>query len=533
MDTEPLHNAIIVWSIAGSDNSAGAGIAADIKTLQSFSSKTQPVHLCTLITAVTAQHSNGVDAVMAMPVTLLQQQADALLKDACPAVIKIGLLATAEHVRWLSLLLVQLRQQNPTLLVLYDPVAISSSGDRLAGATLYQAVFKYLLPQLDILTPNLPELWALTLQAPALSHKTAALQQLFQAGVKAIIVKGGHSASQSQVVDELFIASPFRYHGHSAYTHYVALSSPRQHHAFSRGTGCCFSSAVAAALALGYPLEDAFVLAKSYINQALHQPIAINANTGCPGHYGIPSDSRYLPTLSETNPVADVTPSLTQVTPLTLSPAFKPLKAPLGLYVIVPSVEALKRALVAGVKTLQLRIKQATSTQLKHDIMQAIHLCQQHDVQLFINDHWQLALELGAYGVHLGQEDITTANLLALQQAGLRLGVSSHAFYKLLRAQQLQPSYIAIGAIFNTQTKNMAGKIQGLHKLKYYCALFNTVPLVAIGGINADNAHLVLGSGITNLAMVQAFANATEPQQWVKQMQALISQHVKGAHHAE
>ncbi|MDR7120676.1 thiamine phosphate synthase [Rheinheimera soli] len=496
----------VIWSIAGSDNSAGAGIQADLKTSQSFSTPEQPLHLCTLVTAITAQHSSGVDSCMAVSVAMLHQQAMALLKDAKPTVIKIGLLVNKLQVLWLADFLQELRQQQTDLLVIYDPVAISSSGSRMADADLYQAVMQHLLPQLDLLTPNLPELEAFTKAAPA----KQAVQQLFEFGVKAVLVKGGHNFDTQSCTDELFISPQFSFRGYPAYSHQISLRSPRQQHQFNHGTGCCFSSALAAALALGYALEDAFVVAKSYINQGLSQPVAITECSGTLGHWGFPAKADYLPELL----TEDLQPP---------AKSFAPLKAPLGLYVIVPSVAELQRALAAGVKTLQLRIKSTDQVLLRQEIQQAIQLCQQHDIQLFINDHWQLALELGAYGVHLGQEDINSANLAALRQAGLRLGLSSHGFYKLLRAQQFQPSYLAIGAVFATQTKEMGGKLQGLQKLARYSALFPTIPLVAIGGIHEHNAQAVLACGIQHLAVVQAFAKAAEPTLWVQQMQQLIA----------
>ncbi|MGY5798348.1 thiamine phosphate synthase [Rheinheimera faecalis] len=506
--THAANQATILWSIAGSDNSAGAGIQADLKTIQSFSKPEQPLHLCTLVTAITAQHSSGVDACMTVSVDLLQQQAIALLKDAKPSVIKIGLLVNSAQVLWLADFLQQLRKSQPDLLVIYDPVAISSSGSTMAEPDLYQAVMQHLLPQLDLLTPNLPELEALTQS----SDPELAVQLLFKADVKAVLVKGGH-AETTVCTDQLFISADFRYCGYPAYTHQIRLRSPRQQHAFNHGTGCCFSSALAAALALGYALEDAFVVAKTYINQGLSQPVVLTEHTGTLGHHGFPAKPEFLPEL------------LTEhLQPQTQTQAFAPLKAALGLYVIVPSVTELQRALAAGVKTLQLRIKNTDQQLLRQQIKEAIQLCQHPDIQLFINDHWQLALELGAYGVHLGQEDIDKANLAALQQAGLRLGVSNHGFYKLLRAQQLKPSYLAIGAVFATQTKEMGGKLQGLQKLYRYPALFPKIPLVAIGGINATNAKAVLANGIRHLAVVQGFAKATDPKLWVQQMQQLISE---------
>jgi hydroxymethylpyrimidine kinase/phosphomethylpyrimidine kinase/thiamine-phosphate diphosphorylase len=505
--THSANQATILWSIAGSDNSAGAGIQADLKTTQSFSTPEQPLHLCTLVTAITAQHSSGVDACMAVSTELLQQQAMALLKDAKPSVIKIGLLVNKLQVLWLTEFLQELRQQQADLLVIYDPVAISSSGSRMAEPDLYQAVIQHLLPHIDLLTPNLPELEALTQS----SNTEQAVELLFNTGVKAVLVKGGHTET-THSTDQLFISADFRYRGYPAYTHQISLSSPRQQHHFNHGTGCCFSSALAATLALGYALEDAFVVAKTYINQGLSQPVAITESSGTLGHWGFPAKPEYLPEL------------LTENLQLPAKP-FAPLKAALGLYVIVPSVTELQRALAAGVKTLQLRIKNTDQQQLRPQIKEAIQLCQQPDIQLFINDHWQLALELGAYGVHLGQEDIDQANLAALQQAGLRLGVSSHGFYKLLRAQQLQPSYLAIGAVFVTQTKQMGGKLQGLQKLARYPALFPQIPLVSIGGIHESNAKAVLATGIRHIAVVQAFANAAEPKLWVQQMQELLHAH--------
>ena len=136
--THAANQATILWSIAGSDNSAGAGIQADLKTIQSFSKPEQPLHLCTLVTAITAQHSSGVESCMAVSVELLHQQAMALLKDAKPSVIKIGLLVNSAQVLWLTDLVKQLRQQQPDLLVIYDPVAISSSGSIMAEPDLYQ-----------------------------------------------------------------------------------------------------------------------------------------------------------------------------------------------------------------------------------------------------------------------------------------------------------------------------------------------------------------------------------------------------------
>ena len=103
----------------------------------------------------------------------------------------------------------------------------------------------------------------------------------------------------------------------------------------------------------------------------------------------------------------------------------------LGLYPVVDSVEWIERLLNAGVSTIQLRIKDKTDEEVRDDIQQAIALGKKHNARLFINDYWQLAVELGAYGVHLGQEDLETTDLLAIHQAGLRLGISTHDEHEL------------------------------------------------------------------------------------------------------
>lgn len=130
---------------------------------------------------------------------------------------------------------------------------------------------------------------------------------------------------------------------------------------------------------------------------------------------------------------------------------------------------------------------------------------------MFINDHWQLALEAGAYGVHLGQEDLAVADLHALAQAGVRLGLSSHGYFEILLALQLKPSYLALGPIFATATKDVAAPPQGLARLARYARLAAPhAPLVAIGGIGAGNLAEVLAAGVGSAAVVSAVTGAAD-----------------------
>lgn len=182
----------------------------------------------------------------------------------------------------------------------------------------------------------------------------------------------------------------------------------------------------------------------------------------------------------------------------------------LGLYPVVDSLAWIVRLLDAGVTTLQLRIKDQPDDLVEPDIEAAILLGRQYRARIFINDYWRLAVKHGAYGVHLGQEDMDTADLAAIQRAGLRLGLSTHDDGELARAKALQPSYIALGHIFPTQTKIMPSQPQGLADLARLAATLPGVSTVAIGGIGIDRVDDVLRCGVGGIAVVSAITKAAD-----------------------
>ena len=193
----------------------------------------------------------------------------------------------------------------------------------------------------------------------------------------------------------------------------------------------------------------------------------------------------------------------------------------MGLYPVVDTVDWLERVLKQGVKLTQLRIKDPDPLQLKAQIAQAIALGEKYQAQVFINDFWQYAIELGAYGVHLGQEDLYDADLQCIRQAGLRLGISTHDEHEMQRALTIQPSYIALGHIFPTQTKMMPSKPQGLEKLKnQVIKLAGKVPTVAIGGISQQRFADVVKTGVDSVAVVTAITLANDPDQTILDLQA-------------
>lgn len=142
-------------------------------------------------------------------------------------------------------------------------------------------------------------------------------------------------------------------------------------------------------------------------------------------------------------------------------PDFPTVPFRLGLYPVVDSVAWIERLLEAGVRTIQLRIKDKRDEEVEADVIAAIALGRRYNARLFINDYWRLAIKHRAYGVHLGQEDLETTDLKAIQAAGLRLGVSTHNDMEIDVALAAKPSYIALGHVFPTQTKQMPSAPQG------------------------------------------------------------------------
>lgn len=193
-------------------------------------------------------------------------------------------------------------------------------------------------------------------------------------------------------------------------------------------------------------------------------------------------------------------------------PNFPPVPFRLGLYPVVDSVAWIERLLATGVQTLQLRIKDKQEDEVEADIVAAIALGRRYNARLFINDYWRLAIKHQAYGVHLGQEDLETTDLEAIRAAGLRLGVSTHDDMEIDVALAASPSYIALGHVFPTQTKQMPSAPQGLEQLARHIERLADYPTVAIGGISLERAPAVLATGVGSIAVVSAITQADDWQ---------------------
>ena len=505
----------VVWTIAGSDSGGGAGIQADIKAMQSFG-----VHGCTAITALTAQNSLGVEALNPISTDVIESQLLALESDMKARVIKIGMLANVQQIQLISEHLKHYKATWPVApLVVYDPVAIASSGDLLTEEDTVSAIKECLLPLVDVITPNTHETQLLTgiyLIGPSAVKEAAAKLQSW--GAKAVLIKGGHwDYPSGYCIDYCSDASSY---GSNEYW----LGNEKIQTPHSHGTGCSMASVIAACLAKGYPLKDAFILAKAYINQGLKAAVRYGEGIGPVAQTSFPDNLDDYPQVIEAGSWLGDELDFEQPNEFTMAAGFTECENKrLGLYAVVDSLYWLEKCLAQGVKTVQLRMKNASEEELEHAIAAAVTLGKKYDGNVYINDHWQLAIKHGAYGVHLGQEDLLEANLVAIKESGMRVGISTHGFYEMLRAHNYRPSYMAFGAIYPTTTKDMTGQIQGLEKLKRFVPLMSDYPTVAIGGIDLSRAGEVAATGVGSVAVVRAISEASDYQQAIADLQMAIN----------
>jgi hydroxymethylpyrimidine/phosphomethylpyrimidine kinase len=251
-------------TIAGSDSGGGAGIQADLKTFAALG-----VYGSSVITAVTAQNTVGVTAVLDLPVDLIAAQLDAVMSDIGADAAKTGMLSSPEIVRAVA---AGVRRWEVERLVV-DPVMVAKSGDRLLREDAIEAVRDELLPLALVVTPNIPEAEVLagsSIASEAEMREAARVIRGF--GPKYVVVKGGHL--EGEAVDIVFDGSAFH-----------ALSRPRVPTQHTHGTGCTFSAAIAAGLAKGTAPLDAIAAAKEYLYQALRGAYRVGAGHSPVHHF--------------------------------------------------------------------------------------------------------------------------------------------------------------------------------------------------------------------------------------------------------
>jgi thiamine-phosphate pyrophosphorylase len=186
-------------------------------------------------------------------------------------------------------------------------------------------------------------------------------------------------------------------------------------------------------------------------------------------------------------------------------------------YPIVPDLAWLQRLVPLGVKTIQLRLKDATGDTVRREIAASLKVCASHGCQLIVNDYWREALELGADFVHLGQEDLAGGDVAAIKAGGIRLGISTHSHEELEIALAAAPDYVALGPIYETKLKVMKWAPQGLGRIADWKRRIGALPLVAIGGITPARADAVVAAGADSIAVITDFFTHADPDARVRQ----------------
>jgi len=186
-------------------------------------------------------------------------------------------------------------------------------------------------------------------------------------------------------------------------------------------------------------------------------------------------------------------------------------------YPIVDNAAWLERLLPLGIKLVQLRMKDRhgnipDEVTQRQEIIRARDLCAAHNCQLVVNDFWQIAIDEKCDYIHLGQEDLDTADLKAISKAGIKLGLSTHDDSELDRALANNPDYIALGPIYPTILKEMKWDAQGLDKITRWKKQVGNIPLCAIGGINLDRAEGCFDAGAGIVSVVTDILLSDEPE---------------------
>lgn len=478
-------------TIAGHDPTGGAGLVADLAVWDALGWRGASV-----ATALTAQSSYGVQAVQAVDVELLRSSLHTLLADGEPAAVKIGMLGNAAVAEEVAQFI-----EARACPVVWDPVLAASDGTPLWSRTQGGGLAMRLARRADLITPNRVEAGAL-LDLPAwdAGEPPAAWVSSIRgrwldegAQHRAVLVKGGHAWGEYST-DWLFTRS--------AVLPLVSRRLPRSAH----GSGCVHASVCAARLAEGWSVLDAATEAQLRVHAGIDQAVTIG-----PGRPNTRAAAR--------PDSGDLPWQPLPAQPAEPPPDFSRLNGPIGFYPVVPDADWVLRLLEWGVCTVQLRVKDVQGAALREQIRTAVQAAREvPGTQLFINDHWREALDVGAYGVHLGQDDVHTADLPAINAAGLRLGLSTHTPGEIARAHALRPSYIALGPVYPTTLKVMPYRPLGLERLAMWRDwLSPRYPVVAIGGIGVAQMAGVRAAGASGAAVVSAVTQAPNPRLAVRE----------------
>ncbi len=488
---------VTALTIAGSDPSGGAGIQADLKTFSALG-----VYGATAITAVTVQNTQSVKYVHKLPPQVVYDQIVAVMEDVTVDAVKIGMVNDAETLDAIVRALTAYRSK----FLVVDPVMVSTSGCALMQPDALAIMKERLLPMADLVTPNLPEAW--TLAGTDTSVDDAA-QAILRLGVKALLIKGGHAEGNTKT-DYLYI-----YKGEGVkrveFTA-EAIDTPNTH-----GTGCTLSSAIAALLACGNGLEDAVRQAKEYLTEALKAGAGVHVGRG----HG-PVCHFYADRVMRLCGYKVVRYDLKTLKPKDLETASR-LQFITHFTDKYSYYDSAMMALEGGCQWIQLRMKDACEDEIERVARLILPECRRMGAVFVIDDHVELALRVGADGVHLGKNDMPVDEARRLAGDGFIIGGTANTFEDVQRLATQGADYIGCGPFRFTMTKKNLAPMLGLEGYKRILSQMKEcgigLPLVAIGGITSDDIPQLMAAGVSGIALSGSVLRAEQP---VEEMRKVV-----------
>lgn len=548
-------------TIAGSDSGGGAGIQADLKTFTVLGT-----YGTSVITAVTAQNTREVSGVFPLTAEEVDAQLDAVLSDIGTDSVKTGMLVNGDIIKAVAERLAQHKRHrltgnatetddirgddanldiqhavnpdighdvnpgiqhvlNPgsqlrpySLNLVVDPVMIAKSGDALLEQASVSALREHLLPMATLVTPNVPEAEVLTgLTVQSRDDMIAAGRRLLTFGVEAVLITGGH-LSGSQANDVLITEDEVRWFPARK------IDTPNTH-----GTGCTLSAAIAAGLAHGLTLVDAVQQAKEYITIAIANAPDLGTGHGPTNHLA------WLERSQKNEDPSRPTGSVFQQNRLARSVlqdrltgsvlqkqldesvhqkrlAGSALEQRLALYVIVDGktpLDLVERLLDAGVGSIQLRDKQISAGEQVHIARQLQRICRAKGALFFVNDHVDVALAMGADGVHIGQDDMPLKEARLLLGPHALIGVTAKTVNEAKAAAAEGADYLGVGPIYESPTKPGRSPL-GTQAIKHIGEAVS-LPQVGISGIMPGRAAPVIEAGAVGVAVISSVLHADDP----------------------
>lgn len=494
---------VTALTIAGSDPSGGAGMQADLKTFSALG-----VYGTTAITAVTVQNTQSVKYVHTLPPQVVYDQIVGVMEDLCVDAVKIGMVNDADT---LDAIVRALSERKPKFLVV-DPVMVSTSGCALMQPDALAIMKERLLPMADLVTPNLPEAW--TLAGTDTSVDDAA-QKILRLGVKALLIKGGHAEGKTKT-DYLYI-------NNGGGVMRVEFTSETVETKNTHGTGCTLSSAIAAFAARGCGLEDAVRKAKDYLTGALKAgaDVVVGKGHGPVCHF-------FKPASGQADKQADCLQVVTDCNPSNLVCLSTRLSSAVNLQFITHFTEKYSYAdsamiaLEGGCRWIQLRMKDADEAEIERVARLVLPECRRRGAVFVIDDHVDLALRVGADGVHLGKNDMPVSEARRLAGADFVIGGTANTFEDVQKLAAQGADYIGCGPFRFTTTKKKLAPMLGIEGYKRILSQMKrcgiALPLVAIGGITCGDIPQLMAAGVSGIALSGSVLRAENPVEEMKKV---------------